>query len=102
MVIVDRYDEGQITMNRPHRMNSMGDGLPTALYDAFVQFREDPVARVAALQRPQSTRQEEVGTDSRACRGLRPPVTHVRGSGNTAAFMRGVARWRPPPRSRPR
>jgi enoyl-CoA hydratase/carnithine racemase len=52
VVIVDRYEDGRIhviTMNRPHRMNSMGGGLPDALYDAFVDFRDDPRARVAIL-----------------------------------------------------
>jgi enoyl-CoA hydratase/carnithine racemase len=52
VVKVDKLEGGQIhvvTLNRPHRMNSMGDGLPEALYDAFVDFRDDPTARVAIL-----------------------------------------------------
>lgn len=52
VVKVDKHEDGQIhviTMNRPHRMNSMGDGLPAALYDAFAEFRDDPTARVAIL-----------------------------------------------------
>ena len=52
VVKVDKLEDGQIyviTMNRPHRMNSMGDGLPEALYDAFAEFRDDPTGRVAIL-----------------------------------------------------
>lgn len=52
VVKVDTVEDGQIhviTMNRPHRMNSMGDGLSEALYDAFAAFRDDPDARVAIL-----------------------------------------------------
>lgn len=52
VVKVDKHEDGQIyviTMNRPHRMNSMGDGLPAALYDAFSEFRDDPTGRVAIL-----------------------------------------------------
>jgi len=52
VVTLDKHDGGHvyvITMNRPHRMNSIGDGLGEALYDAFVEFRDDPEARVAIL-----------------------------------------------------
>ncbi len=38
-----------ITLNRPHRMNSIGDGLGDALYDAYAEFRDDPNARVSIL-----------------------------------------------------
>lgn len=52
VVKVDRHADGQIfviTLNRPHRMNSIGDGLNEAMYDAWVEYRDDPVARVAIL-----------------------------------------------------
>jgi enoyl-CoA hydratase/carnithine racemase len=52
VVTVDRHESGQIhviTMNRPHRLNALGDGLGEALYDAFADFRDDPTARVAIL-----------------------------------------------------
>ena len=52
VVKVDKVDDGQIhviTMNRPHRMNSIGDGMGEALYDAWIEFRDDPQARVAIL-----------------------------------------------------
>lgn len=52
VVKVDRLEDGRIhiiTMNRPHRMNSIGDGMSEALYDAWVDFRDDPKARVAIL-----------------------------------------------------
>lgn len=52
VVLVDKVEDGRIhiiTMNRPHRMNSIGDGLNEALYDAWIDFRNDPRARVAIL-----------------------------------------------------
>ena len=51
MVKVDKHADGKIyviTLNRPHRMNSIGDGLGEALYDAYAEFRDDPNARVSA------------------------------------------------------
>lgn len=38
-----------ITLNRPHRLNAIGDGLSEALEAAFIEFRDDPDARVAVL-----------------------------------------------------
>ncbi len=38
-----------ITMNRPHRMNALGDGMAAALTDAFAAYRDDKEARVAIL-----------------------------------------------------
>ena len=38
-----------ITLNRPHRLNAIGDGLAEALEAAFIEFRDDPTARVAVL-----------------------------------------------------
>lgn len=52
VVKVDKHEGGKIhviTLNRPHRLNSIGDGLGEALYDAFAAFRDDPEARVAIL-----------------------------------------------------
>ena len=52
VVKVNKHENGQIyviTMNRPHRMNSIGDGMGEALHDAFAEFRDDPTARVAIL-----------------------------------------------------
>lgn len=52
VVKVDRVEDGRIhviTMNRPHRMNSIGDGMNEALYDAWIAFRDDRQARVAIL-----------------------------------------------------
>ncbi len=52
VVKVDVLEEGGIhliTLNRPHRLNAIGDGLAEALYDAFVQYRDDPRARCAVL-----------------------------------------------------
>ncbi len=52
VVKVDILEDGAIyliTLNRPHRLNAIGDGLPEALYDAFVQYRDDPRARCAVL-----------------------------------------------------
>ena len=52
LVKVDKLEGGKIyvlTLNRPHRMNSIGDGLGEALYDAYAEFRDDPNARVSIL-----------------------------------------------------
>ena len=52
VVKVDKLEDGAvylITLNRPHRLNSIGDGLSDALYDAFVEYRDDPKARCAVL-----------------------------------------------------
>jgi enoyl-CoA hydratase/carnithine racemase len=52
VVKIDRHEDGRIyviTMNRPHRMNSLGGGMGGALVEAFEEFRDDPNARVAIL-----------------------------------------------------
>ncbi len=52
VVKVERHEDGKIfviTLNRPHRLNSLGGGLSEALYDAWVEFRDDPDARVAII-----------------------------------------------------
>ena len=52
VVKVEKLEDGGIyliTLNRPHRLNSIGDGLGEALYDAFVEYRDDPNARCAVL-----------------------------------------------------
>ena len=52
VVKVDKHADGKIyviTLNRPHRMNSIGDSLGKALYDAYAEFRDDPNARVSIL-----------------------------------------------------
>ncbi len=52
VVKVDKLEDGGIhliTLNRPHRLNSIGDGLSEALYEAFEQYRDDPDARCAVL-----------------------------------------------------
>ena len=36
-------------MNRPHRMNALGDGMAGALSEAFEAYRDDPDARVAII-----------------------------------------------------
>ncbi len=52
VVKVDKLEDGGvylITLNRPHRLNAIGDGLSDALYDAFEEYRDDPKARCAVL-----------------------------------------------------
>ena len=52
IVLVDKHDDDRIwviTMNRPHRLNSIGGGLGSALTDAWEAFRDDPDGRVAIL-----------------------------------------------------
>ena len=49
VIKIDKHEDGRIyviTMNRPHRMNSLGGGLGGALVEAFEQFRDDADARV--------------------------------------------------------
>jgi enoyl-CoA hydratase len=52
VVLVEKHEDGKIwviTLNRPHRMNSMGGGLSEALTAAFEAYRDDPAARVAVV-----------------------------------------------------
>lgn len=52
VVLIDKRADGRIwviTMNRPHRMNSFGDGMAGALTAAFEAYRDDPVARIAVI-----------------------------------------------------
>ncbi len=52
VVLIDVHEVGRIwviTMNRPHRMNALGDGMAGALTDAFESYRDDKEARVAIL-----------------------------------------------------
>lgn len=52
VVLIDTYQDGRIwviTMNRPHRMNALGGGMPNALSEAFEAYRDDEQARVAIL-----------------------------------------------------
>jgi len=52
VIKVETFDEDRIwliTLNRPHRMNSMGGGLGPALAQAYIDFRDNPKARVSIL-----------------------------------------------------
>ena len=52
VVKVDTHEYGKIwviTLNRPHRMNSIGGGLAQALTKAYEDYRDDPEARVAIV-----------------------------------------------------
>jgi enoyl-CoA hydratase len=52
VVLVDKREGGKIwviTMNRPHRMNSLGGGMLDVLSQTFEAFRDDGAARVAIL-----------------------------------------------------
>jgi hypothetical protein len=52
VVIIDKHEDGKIwviTMNRPHRMNALGDGMATAMSDALEAYRDDKMARVAII-----------------------------------------------------
>ena len=52
VVLIDKQSEGRIwviTMNRPHRMNSFGDGMGGALTEALIAYRDDKQARVAVI-----------------------------------------------------
>lgn len=52
VVLVDKHEDGKIwviTMNRPQRMNALGDGMATALGDALEAYRDDKMARVAII-----------------------------------------------------
>jgi enoyl-CoA hydratase/carnithine racemase len=51
-VLVEKHRDDRIwviTMNRPHRMNSFGDGMVEKLASAFAEYRDSPVARIAIL-----------------------------------------------------
>jgi enoyl-CoA hydratase/carnithine racemase len=52
VLLVDKHADDRIwviTMNRPHRMNSLGGGMVAAITETFEAYRDDPVARVAIL-----------------------------------------------------
>lgn len=43
VLLTERYDRILVaTMNRPERMNALGGGLPEALNDTWLDFRDDP------------------------------------------------------------
>ncbi len=108
VVRVDKLEDGKIyviTLNRPHRMNSMGDNLGPSLIDAWVEFRDDPEARVAILTgagnrafsagadliATSETRQEEAAEDDKP-----PPPRPVQGVGPSIAPMsESMGLWKP-------
>ena len=93
VVKVDKLEDGGvylITLNRPHRLNSIGDGLSEALYDAFEEYRDDPNARCAVLtgagrafcagadlintaEMREAEREGRESGSGRSCRGARVP-----------------------------
>ena len=108
VVMVDKLEGGKIhliTMNRPHRMNSMGDGLPQGIYDAFIDYRDDPTARVAiitgagrafsaggdliATSEGRQTDTEQAATDRRRRRGI--PAD----SPSLSPLSEGMGLWKP-------
>ena len=47
VVLIDKHEGGKIwviTMNRPQRMNALGDGMATAMSDALEGYRDDKIA----------------------------------------------------------
>jgi enoyl-CoA hydratase/carnithine racemase len=52
VVLIDQHEGGKIwviTMNRPQRMNALGDGMATAMSDALEAYRDDKLACVAII-----------------------------------------------------
>ena len=52
VVLINKHEEGKIwviTMNRPHRMNALGDGMATAMSDALEAYRDNKVSRVVII-----------------------------------------------------
>jgi enoyl-CoA hydratase/carnithine racemase len=99
VVKVDKREDGQIhviTLNRPHRMNSIGDGLSDALYDAWVDFRDDPVARVAILTG--AGRAFCAGADliqTSETRQGAPTAPIIRRDKNPVPLAEGMGVWKP-------
>ena len=119
VVKTERHEDGQIyviTLNRPHRMNAIGDGLGEALYDAFAAFRDDPTARVAILTgagdrafcagadliATSETRQAqaESGAPTRSGPSSAPSWMPTRSCKRSTSPAPICARWRNWPRSR--
>ena len=49
-IIYEKWDQVvSITMNRPEQMNALNTEIVNGLHDAFIEFRDDPDARVAIL-----------------------------------------------------
>ena len=105
VVRVEKLEGGKIyviILNRPHRMNSMGDNLGDRLVDAFVEYRDDPVARVAILTgagprsfsagadliQTSETRQEEAAEDA-------PPPPPPRSGLSISPMAEGLGLWKP-------
>lgn len=52
VVLIDKHADDRIwvvTMNRPHRLNAMGDGMAGLLTEAFEAYRDDKNARVMVI-----------------------------------------------------
>lgn len=52
VLIVEKHRDGKVwvmKMNRPHRLNAIGEGMMGQLTKTWKEFRDDPVARVAIL-----------------------------------------------------
>ncbi|HJN93758.1 MAG TPA: enoyl-CoA hydratase-related protein [Dehalococcoidia bacterium] len=99
VVKVDKVEDGPIhviTLNRPHRMNSIGDGLSDALYDAWVEFRDDPVARVAILTgagRAFCAGADLIQTSETRQGGAAAPI--IRRDKNSVPLAEGMGVWKP-------
>src|SRR5690242_18403550 len=89
VVLVDEREDGKVwvlTMNRPHRMNSLGGGMLDVLFDTFEAFRDDRDARVAIVtgagDRAFCAGADLIETAERrqaAARGESPPAAPARG-----------------------
>jgi enoyl-CoA hydratase/carnithine racemase len=107
VVRLDKLADGKIyviTMNRPHRMNSIGDGLSEGLYEAFVEFRDDPSARVAILtgagDRAFCAGADLIATSEArkgeaAAPGGPPTYRAPRGTKNIVPLAEGLNLWKP-------
>lgn len=109
-VLVDKHEDGKIhviTLNRPHRMNSLGGGLRGALHAAYVDFRDDPDARVAIITgagrgfcagadliETAETRQRAAAEASEQAGPARPPQRGS-GAGGISPLSEGMGLWKP-------
>ena len=105
VVKVEKHESGRIyviTLNRPHRLNSIGDGLGEALYEAYAEYRDDAQARVAILTgagnrafcagadliATSETRQAERGGDA-------PPPRPAGARRSAVPLSEGMNLWKP-------
>ncbi len=103
VVLLEKHADDQIwvvTLNRPERMNTIGNGMMERLVEIFMDYRDDPKARVAILTAA-GDRSFCAGFDlrdvaeRRANAGTARPTTPPRGPTTIVPLAEGLDVWKP-------